>query len=401
MRASVGFAGGGLSSIALTLSGIKVVHAVENNPKAGEIYAMNFPETHLEVKSIADVDWSAIGQIDICQDSPPCQSFSGVGKGTETELDILLARALVRKIEVLNPKIGIIEQVFPYFGEKSRSWAIVKSALKRLGYNIRVDRVNAANFGTPQDRERGFAIYSRGELPAVQPSHTKRKDEGTLLDTSAYGLPAWRGWYEAIADLLINMPVYTVAIADEMPRKKPNGQYQWIVDNELTDKNGLALWQIQRLASGAIASKYGLYQSKAGDQKDSLLKDFGSTNPTVLASAHKGMPKVLVGKTGARNGPLSAIAPQYPSNTIRAFGQDGHWHRMDCVFGETAKAGAIGDYLKSLKVIQLSPRCLARLQGLPDEFKLSGNNVNDCKVIGNGVAIEPMVAYAKYLKRGF
>lgn len=395
MRASVGFGGGGLSSIALSLAGIKVAHAVENNPKAAEIYAINFPETHLEVESIADIDWGAIGQIDICQDSPPCQSFSEAGKGTETELDILLAQALVRKIESLNPKFGIIEQVLPYFGEVSRSWAIIKSALKRLGYNVRVDRVNAANFGTPQSRERGFAIYSRGKLPVVPQSHAERRDEGTLFDTSIYGLPAWRGWYDAIADLLTGMPVYSVAIADGTLQKKPNGQYQWICDGEYTDKNGLALWQIQRLASGAIASKYGLCQGKAGGQKDSLLKNFGSASPTVLASSHKGMPKVLVGKTGARNGPLSAIAPEYPSNTIRAFGQDGHWHRMDC----TSKAGEIDDYLKSLKVIQLSPRCLARLQGLPDDFKLSGNNVNDCKVIGNGVAVEPMVAYAKYLKK--
>jgi site-specific DNA-cytosine methylase len=359
---------------------------------------MNFPETHLEVKSIIDVDWGAIGQIDICQDSPPCQSFSEVGTGLETELDILLAQALVRKIELLNPKFGIVEQVLPYFGEKSRSWAIVESALKRLGYKVRVDRVNAANFGTPQSRERGFAIYSRRKLPIVLPTHAERKDEGTLFDTSIYGLPAWQGWYGAIADLLTELPVYTVATAGGMPQKKPNGQYQWIVNGEdLTDKNGLALWQIQRLASGAIASKYGLCQSKAGGQKDSLIKDFGSTSPAVLASTWKGMPKVLVGKTGARNGPLSAIAPDFPSNTIRAFGKDGHWHRMDCVFGGTAKAGAINDYLKSLKVIQLSPRCLARLQGLPDRFKLSGKNVQDCKVIGNGVAIEPMVAYAKTL----
>jgi site-specific DNA-cytosine methylase len=374
MRASIGFAGGGLSSIALELAGVKVVHAVENNPSAAEIYTMNFSQTHLEVKSIADVDWSAIGSIDICQDSPPCQRFSEVGTGLETELDILLAQALVRKIELLNPKFGIIEQVLPYFGEKSKSWAIVESALKRMGYKVRVDRVNAANFGTPQDRERGFAIYSRGKLPIVPPSHAKRKDEGTLFDTSIYGLPAWRGWYGAIADLLTELPVYTVVIADGIPQKKPNGQYQWICNGERTTKNGLALWQIQRLASGAIASKHKFRQ--------------------------KGIPKVLVGKTGARNGPLSAIAPEYPSNTIRAFGKDGHWHRMDCVFGGTAKTGAIDEYLKSLKVVQLSPRCLARLQGLPDDFKLSGKNVEDSKMIGNGVAIEPMVAYAKHLKNG-
>ena len=370
MKASVGFAGGGLSSIALKLAGIEVVHAVENNPKAAEIYAINFPRTNLEVKSIADIDWSAIGSIDMSQDSPPCQSYSEAGNGTETELDIFLAQSLVRKIELLNPKFGIIEQVLRYFSEESMSWTIVKSALKRLGYNVRVDRVNAANFGTPQDRERGFAIYSRGKLPVVQPSHTKRKDEGTLFDTSSYGLPAWQGWYGAIADLLTKLPVYTVAIIDGIPQKKRDGQYQWIADGEYTDKNGLALWQIQRLASGAIASKY--------------------------KSPQKAM-KVLVGKTGAGNGPLSAIAPDYPSNTIRAFGQDRHWHRMDCVFGEISKAGAVDDYSKSLKVVQLSPRCLARLQGLPDEFKLLGNNVQDCKVIGNGVAIEPMVAYAKTL----
>ena len=118
MRGSIGFAGGGLSSIALELADVNVVHAVDNNPKAGEIYAMNFPRTNLEVKSIADVDWSAIGEIDICQDSPPCQSYSEAGTGLETELDIFLAQALVRKIEALSPKFGIIEQVFPYFGKK-------------------------------------------------------------------------------------------------------------------------------------------------------------------------------------------------------------------------------------------------------------------------------------------
>lgn len=395
MKASVGFAGGGLSSVALKLAGIEVAHAVENNPKAAGIYAMNFPKTNLEIKSIVDIDWSAIGQIDITQDSPPCQNFSEAGKGVETELDLLLAQALVRKIEVLNPKFGIIEQVLPYF--KSKSWAIVNSALARMGYKVRVDRVNAADFGTPQDRERGFATYSRSKLPVVPPSCAKRKDEGTLFDTSIYGLPAWRGWYGAIADLLVELPVYTVAVAGGIPQKKRNGQYQWLANGEPTDKNGLALWQIQRLSSGAIASKYGLCQSKAGGQKEKIVRDVGCPSPTILASTWKGMPKVLVGKTGARNGPLSAIAPEFPSNTIRAFGKDGHWHRLDCVFGEIAKTGSIDDYLKCLRVVQLSPRCLARLQGLPDWFKLSGSNVEDCKAIGNGVAIEPAVAYAKAL----
>lgn len=60
MRGLIGFAGGGLSSIALNLAGVKVVHAVENNPKAGEIYSMNFPEANLEVRSISDIDWGLV-----------------------------------------------------------------------------------------------------------------------------------------------------------------------------------------------------------------------------------------------------------------------------------------------------------------------------------------------------
>ena len=75
-----------------------------------------------------------------------------------------------------------------------------------------------------------------------------------------------------------------------------------------------------------------------------------------------------------------------PFHTIRAFGRknSGQWHRHVIVYPEAS-------------VIKMTPRMLARIMGLKDDFILPDRNVLAGEILGNGVAIQVMEAIAQQL----
>ena len=66
--------------------------------------------------------------------------------------------------------------------------------LESLGYSVSFELYNAANFGSPQKRERFVIIAKRGDqkVPYLTPTHSQWGD---------FGLPKWRTLGEAILDL--------------------------------------------------------------------------------------------------------------------------------------------------------------------------------------------------------
>jgi len=68
------------------------------------------------------------------------------------------------------------------------------SYLRKAGYGASFNLYNAANYGTPQIRERVIILCSRdgSEMPYLTPTHS---------ESGEYGLPRWNTFRLAVQDL--------------------------------------------------------------------------------------------------------------------------------------------------------------------------------------------------------
>ncbi|MEA5546787.1 DNA cytosine methyltransferase [Limnoraphis robusta CCNP1324] len=202
--------------LGLEREGIKVILACEVDKAARKTIKTNKPDIAL----IADIrDYSASGirekagltpqeDIDVIVGGPPCQAFSSAGKrkGFNDERGNVFLTFIDLIIE-LKPKFAVIENVRGLLSaplkhrphqmrgsqysslspEEQRGGALLQIThrLKKAGYGISFNLYNAANFGSPQQRERVIIICNRnGErLPYLTPTHSEK---------GLYELPKWR-----------------------------------------------------------------------------------------------------------------------------------------------------------------------------------------------------------------
>jgi DNA (cytosine-5)-methyltransferase 1 len=156
-------------------------------------------------------------EIDLVIGGPPCQAFSTAGnrQGFADDRGNVLLTFLERIIE-LRPKFAVIENVrgilsapllhrphiergqdFPPLTpdeEKGGALMYILDILKKAGYGVSFNLYNAANFGSPQKRERVIIVCSRNgkKLPHLIPTHSENGE---------FGLPKWRTFREAIRGL--------------------------------------------------------------------------------------------------------------------------------------------------------------------------------------------------------
>lgn len=124
---------------------------------------------------------------------------------------------------------------------------------------------------------------------------------------------------------------------------------------------------------------YEAIKDKVHDLPDSKLADW---QIRALAPYDESDLPLLLENTGARSDrPLQTRAADEPCWTLRAMGQDGHWHRANAL-------------LENASIKALDIACLARLQSFPDDYKWSGKKSLDGKGIGNSV---PPLMYQKLI----
>lgn len=202
--------------------GIKMLLACEVDKAARETILRNRPNIALlgDIRdySVNDIREKAgltlNEEIDIIVGGPPCQAFSSAGKRNsfnDSRGNVFLT--FINLIIQLQPRFAVIENVRgllsaplkhrphsergvgypPLTVEERRGGALlyVLNILRSEGYGISFNLYNAANFGSPQSRERVFILCSRDgkKLPYLTPTHSE--DE-------SYGLPKWRTLRDAL-----------------------------------------------------------------------------------------------------------------------------------------------------------------------------------------------------------
>lgn len=179
------FTGGGLFDIGAMAAGYRIVWGIENDDKIASVARLN--GLPVMTADVTGVDYSSLEKPDHLHASPPCPNFSIAKNGRkETERDIALAHAVSIALLALQPKTFTLENVPAYI--HSKSFKVITETLSDMGYWWDVNNLNSADFGVPQSRLRLWVRASRQLLRGYPP-------------------PAkHRGWYEAIEDLIPELP---------------------------------------------------------------------------------------------------------------------------------------------------------------------------------------------------
>jgi DNA (cytosine-5)-methyltransferase 1 len=215
------FCGAGGFSLGLSRAGFKIVAAIDNNPDAIRTFRLNHPDVPNEAVIECDarkVDLAKLrsflgGQrLDLLAGGPPCQGFSMMGNRVPhfskngnhksgSEYDFIeddrnqLFEAMITIAQALQPSYVVIENVT---GLKSaeieeKSYADhIAERLQSIGYQTRIMRLEATDFGIPQKRHRYFifGIHSDAKLPHFE--RLEQIEATTQLKHALFDLPPLR-----------------------------------------------------------------------------------------------------------------------------------------------------------------------------------------------------------------
>jgi len=219
------FSGAMGCDIGLEKAGFEIILACEFDKTCKETIVLNKPEltvlndinAYTSEEIMQSVGKKLGDEIDLIIGGPPCQAFSTAGKrqGFNDTRGNAFLTFIDHALEI-QPKYFVIENVrgllscplehrshqdrglcCPPLSPKERPGGALMHIVTRLqsaGYGVTFNLYNAANFGSPQIRERVVITCSRdgGKLPFLTPTHSENGE---------FNLPKWKTLKEALSGL--------------------------------------------------------------------------------------------------------------------------------------------------------------------------------------------------------
>lgn len=343
------FSGGEGVGVGARQAGVKHLWGIEHDPDIAAVAEMNgFSAT---VADVTTCDPDNFERPDILHASPPCPNFSTAKTNRgETEADVAMGAAVGIFIRAMLPDVFTLENVYGY--RKSMSFQMILTTLRMDGYGLQWWHLNAADYGVPQTRKRLFLVALKDGIPQRLPA--THRDPSTIVAAQMGMLGArlspWIGWYEAIEDLIPTLP-----------------------------ESQFAPWQLNNLPAELKAA---LLVSGAG-RGDELCV------------------------TRVARAPATTVVASEPSRPTRAFLVGGQYgppagtpnRSAQCTDGPAFTVTAVnkGDWIGAAagRVVQMTPRALARFQSFPDWYELPEKKTLACRVIGNAV---PPLLYRRVIE---
>ena len=176
------FACGGGSCMGYKLAGYELLGDCEIDKKINDMYLSNFKVKYNFCMGVQDLIYQDLPKelydIDILDGSPPCSTFSTNGKrekdwgkekyfreGQEKQVLSDLFFDFIRVAEKLKPKIVVAENVKGLILGNAKGYVnLIIKEFNKIGYDVQIFLLNAANMGVPQRRERVFFICRRKDL---------------------------------------------------------------------------------------------------------------------------------------------------------------------------------------------------------------------------------------------
>lgn len=179
------FSGCGGLTVGLRRAGFAVLAAVDNDPASVHVYKDNHPDVRVFEEDIRHLRMCTLkrklglrkGDLDLLAGCPPCQGFSRMttlnGRWHVDDPRNRLINEFLRFVNDLLPKTVMMENV-PGLAS-NRRFSLFCSKLRKLGYTVNWDVVNAADHGVPQRRRRLMLLASlNGRIDFPPPDAVRR-----------------------------------------------------------------------------------------------------------------------------------------------------------------------------------------------------------------------------------
>ena len=176
------FAGvGGLSYGFAHDEDFEIIAANEILEPMAKAYSINHPTVKMYNKDIKDFSLTDLtsdlgikkGDIDIIVGGPPCQAYSTVGKRLIDDPRGKLFQEYYRILKEVEPKIFVFENVKGLLSMQGGDLIKTIMALfESIGYHMQMRLLNAADYGTPQIRERVILVGTLEDRPFKYPKPT-------------------------------------------------------------------------------------------------------------------------------------------------------------------------------------------------------------------------------------
>jgi len=283
------------------LAGCTVIAANDIDPQMQKHYVENLnpPKYYLspigELIGDNEVD-SALYDLDILDGSPPCSSFSMSGnrekdwqknkkfrEGQSNQVLDDLFFDYLKLVDKLRPKVAIAENVKGMLLGNAKGYVkAILAEFDRIGYNVQLFLIDAANCGVPQHRERVFFCavrkdFSRKKLvldPQSELISAKRAFQGlsrlteSEKKTSKFVKTDERFWNQT-------MPGSSYQKAAEFVRGK-NSCFNWkklnseTPSNTITGRVNIAHWKQKRKLTFRELKRLGSFPDDYWAESESL-----------------------------------------------------------------------------------------------------------------------------------
>ena len=418
------FCGAGGLSQGLQEAGFEVFWSIDHEEKTKPTYDANHSH-EMTVGDIREVDPPDLGlekgELDLVAGGPPCPTFSLVGRSkinsldgqsTKTDDRHLLYEDFLRFVDHYQPRAFVMENVEGMLSAENEDGEQVVELIKAqmrgerpvtdldldLDYSVRVEVLDAADFGVPQHRNRLFFIGNRvgAENPEMEqwkthrppkneqekkikykldPSELSGDDQHTLGgfvdDRGEERFPTFyknkrsRKPWNTVADAILNLPPVSPN-GDTPPTKAeeyvlgPVSEYQyWVHDLEEGDD-----WEEQPLLN---------HECRGHNMRDlTLYKLLGEGVSYIIGDIPEEHQPY---RTDIFPDKLKKQNPKEPSTTIVAhLYKDGHM------------------FIHPNEARSITVREAARLQSFRDSFEFPVSRTHAFKQVGN--AVPPLLGQA-------
>lgn len=191
------FSGAGGLDLGFTKAGHDIVWANDSFVDAVKTYKNNIGD-HIVCTDISLVNVESIPDCDMIIGGFPCQGFSvaNTKRSVEDERNALY-KQLIRVIVAKKPKYFLAENVKGLLSlDKGAVFDMILSDFSRIGYKVKYQILNAANFGVPQTRERVIIVGIREDIDYEYSFPTE-----THSSKYEAGKASWLSVGEALSDV--------------------------------------------------------------------------------------------------------------------------------------------------------------------------------------------------------
>ncbi|CAM2007845.1 DNA cytosine methyltransferase [Acanthopleuribacter pedis] len=303
------------------------VLAIDNDQASINTYNGMFGERGICTDIEEWLRFNDVPKADLVVGGPPCQGFSLLNKKRMTDTRRALWEPYMDIVDQSDAKMFVMENVPDLL--KSQEFLDIQKRAKDLGFTIHSQKLNSANYGAPQVRNRVIVVAYKTEfidfIP-FPPEKTHQKPQPNMT------LPPWRVVEDAIGDLA--PPVGTSIRNCEPPYDLHFG----------------------RNPTSVSRMRYKLIP-EGGNRFDLQRK------------APELTPQCWIRKKSGGTDLFGRLWRDRPSVTIRT------------EFFKPEK----GRYLHPTQDRPITHREAARLMGFPDDFRFCGSKIEIARQIGNAV----------------